>query len=233
MYKYGGGGGANIASSTSSRTARRRRTRGLGQKTFLRRLTRKYYPSCMHDEQTLREKNKEKYVEHKITYGEMEYEGIDKLYAYVSQIRPINTFIDVGSGRGKLCMFMASKPQIERSLGIELVESRHRDAMYLKQQLKSNFADKVEFINSNIFNVDLTAYNFSPQSVFVWFSNLCFDQSTTNKIFEKMKQELPVGTIVTCSNKITEEVDGFQYLDTQIIPMSWHKDSNVYVYTII
>jgi len=185
----------------------------------------------MHDDQPTRDKNQEKYIQHTITYGEMEYEGIDKLYAYVSQIRPIDTFIDIGSGRGKLCMYMASKPQISRVLGVELVESRHIDAMYLKRQLKSDFADKVEFINSNIFDVDLTPYQNS--TIFIWFSNLCFEQSSTNKIFEKLKQELPVGTIVTCSNKINEEVGGFGLFDTRQIPMSWHKDSNVYVYTII
>jgi hypothetical protein len=225
MYRYGGSGGGG------GRTARRRRTRGLGQKSFIRQLTRKYYPSCMHDDQTTREKNHDKYgAEHKITYGEMEYEGIDKLYAYVSSIRPIDTFIDIGSGRGKLCMYMASKPQIQRALGVELVESRHADAMFLKRQLKSDFADKVEFINSNIFNVDLSCY--ANSHIFIWFSNLCFEQSSTNKIFDKLKQELPVGTIVTCSNQINEEVRGFTLLDTRQIPMSWHRDSNVYVYTI-
>jgi len=224
----------------------------MNSKTFIRGLTRKLYPVCKFDGNENRAQNSEKYAEHKITYGEMEYEGIDKLYAFAKNVRPnIDTFIDIGSGRGKLCMYMAAKPQISRCLGIELVECRHNDAMQLKQQLNSEYADKVEFINSNIFDIDFAKYHFSQERIFIWFSNLCFDQTTTNSIFEKIKQELPVGTVIACSKtlcidnaqsnekndnfseSIDDTVDGFRLLSTVSIPMSWSKDSNVYVYTIV
>ena len=197
------------------KTQRRRKIKQMTRKNFVKKLTEKLYPSCKHDEDTQKQQNREKYAEHKITYGEMEYEGIDRLLAYVSKIRPnIDTFIDIGSGRGKLCMYMASKPQIKRTLGIELVESRHEDAMHLKRELKSDFADKAEFINSDIFDVDFAAYDFEKNQVLIWFSNLCFDSKITNDIFEKLKQELPVGTIIGCSNTIDQNIKTFTLLDT-------------------
>lgn len=217
------------------RTMRRRKTRAMNQRTFVRNLTRKLYPVCKHDSDCDKQTNQQTYAQHRITYGEMEYEGIDILHAFVQNIRPnIDTFIDIGSGRGKLCMYMASKPEINRCLGVELVESRHNDAIHLKQKLASDYANKVEFVNSDIFNIDFASYGFQRERVFIWFSNLCFDPEITDKIFEKLKRELPVGTVIACSNPLNQDVvDGYRLLDTTKIPMSWNKESRVNVYTIL
>jgi tRNA G46 methylase TrmB len=220
------------------RTMRRRRTRGMNQRTYIRNLTKRLYPVCQKDSSIDQEYNTQTYADNKITYGEMEYKGIDMLYEFVKNIQPnIDTFIDIGSGRGKLCMYMASKPEIRQCLGIELVESRYKDAVHIKQKLASEYADKVGFVNSDIFNVDLTLSlsALKEQSgIFIWFSNLCFDPDVSDKIFAKLKRELPVGTVITCSQALNQEsVDGFQLIYTTKIPMSWIEASHVNIYTII
>ena len=76
--------------------------------------------------------------------------------------------------------------------------------------------------------VDLTKYN--NYNIFIWFSNLCFDQETTNNIFEKLKSELPKETIICCSKKTNNS--SFIQIDNINIPMSWNKSSNVSIYKL-
>lgn len=181
----------------------------------------------------------------------MEYEGMQRLYSYVKKINGhIDTFIDVGSGRGKLCMFMASQPEISRVLGVELVTQRHEDALALKAELIEyqrtgktvskrvlncptggggiDYANKVTFLNQNVLEIEFAGY---VGEVFVWFSNLCFDQSTTNDIFAKLAKELPKGSIICCSKEPSVEIG--ESIGEVIIPMTWSKNSTVFMYKII
>ena len=198
------------------------------KKNYIRSL-KNIYPSCKFDDDKTKE-NYSKYNEHKIVYGEMEYDGIQQLYSFITKKynSNINCFIDIGSGRGKLCMFMASQPKINKVLGIELVEQRHHDAEKLKKDLASDYSNKVELVNNDVLKVDLTKYN--NYNIFIWFSNLCFDQETTNNIFEKLKSELPKETIICCSKKTNNS--SFIQIDNINIPMSWNKSSNVSIYKL-
>ena len=69
------------------------------------------YPLCKHDWILSKNDNNTNYDGHKIVYGEMSYEGIETLYSITST--PSNSiknkfdaFIDIGSGRGKLCLYI-------------------------------------------------------------------------------------------------------------------------------
>lgn len=187
------------------------------------------YPFCKHDNTG---EDKSLYAQHKITYGEMSYEGIELLYQYVLtncfHILP-HCFIDIGSGRGKLCLYMAEKSNIEQVVGIELVKSRYDDAIKLKEDLKTDsYTKKVEFYNSNIFDLSLRKI-IGTSPIFIWFSNLCFESSNTDAIFNKIVDELPLGSIICCS-KIPTNNENCVLKNTIVIPMSWSNNSNVYVY---
>jgi len=191
------------------------------------------YPEIVKDTSEEREMFKEKYKEHKITYGEMEYEGLEKLFRYISKFDPrINTFIDVGSGRGKLVLYMAGKKNIKKSIGIELVDKRHENALQLLDQLNMfpNFTNKVTLLNQNVLEISFEEY--LPKEVgitFVWFSNLCFDQEITDSIFNKIKTELPKGSIICCSK--CPNMSNIDDLPSINIPMTW-SNSTVYIYRI-
>jgi len=66
---------------------------------------------------------------------------------------------------------------------------------------------------------------YKDYDIFIWFSNLCFDQSLINTIFEKLKDELPAGTILCCS-KPPDPIVG-QLIDFVKVKMSWAKSSSV------
>ena len=203
------------------KTRKNRKTKS--RKHFVNSL-KKLYPTCKHDSVS---KN---YEGHKVTYGEMEYNGIELLYKHITKKynSNISSFIDVGSGRGKLCMFMAAEPKIRKVIGIELVKERHDDAEALKTNLDPLYADKVTLLNSDIFKIDLQDFNLS--NVFVWFSNLCFDQNVTDDIFKKLIAELPSGSIICCSKPHT--LPELHLLDSIQIPMSWNSSSNVKIYKL-
>ena len=208
------------------------RTTRKQNRSFFEQLYEKY-PSCVHDSIA-----HHKYPKQKIIYGEMEYEGMRDLYAYVRGLEPsLGGFMDIGSGRGKLCLFMAEFPEIKYSIGIELVHKRCRDARKLKRDLGEDFVSitkKVQFLCKNALEIDyptLIPRNSSP--CFVWFSNLCFVSETSDAILRKLSVELPHGSIVACSQALSEETreeDGIQKIGKVSVAMSWNTSSNVFVY---
>ena len=165
----------------------------------------------------------------------MNYEGIELLYTYLTKnnfnILP-HCFLDVGSGRGKLCLYMAEKQNIDRSIGIELVEIRYKDSLKLQEELHyTTYTNKVEFYNSNIFDISLRQL-ITTSPVMVWFSNLCFDPNTTDEIFQKLVNELPNQSIICSSKPPNIVIENCEYKDSITVPMSWFENSNVYIYQI-
>lgn len=166
--------------------------------------------------------------EDKITYGEMDYEGIHQLYNHIKKINStIDCFIDIGSGKGKLCIYMATQPKIERVIGIEIVKERHEDALDLKSDLRNELSDKVELVNKSIFDVNFKKYE--TNQVFVWFSNLCFNSSEKNDIFKKLRIWLSRGSLICCLSKPDINIE---YLESVTIPMSWNHSCPVYIYRL-
>ena len=198
-------------------------------KEFIQKL-KDIYPNCKHDD-NVDCSNYSNHYGQKVTYGEMEYDGIEKLYSIIEKkYNPnMDCFMDIGSGRGKLCMYMSAQPNIDKVFGIEIVEERHNDANRLKNKLNSEFTNKIELLNMDIFEMNLREH--SGKNNFIWFSNLCFDQNIIDNIFEKIKNELPEGSIICCSKKPDNEI-GLNYLESIEIPMSWSKESIVYIYKL-
>jgi hypothetical protein len=202
---------------------------GGGSETYIEDLI-KLYPKCKYETTPLHNK----YTDHKTTYGEMEYSGIKKLHDEVKTLnKKINSFIDIGSGRGKLCFYMAGDADIQKSVGIEIVKERHDDALHLLKQLPKKYAEKVQLINADIFNVKLASNYQNNRQTFVWFSNLCFDQNIIDKIFIKMVKELPSGSLICCSKICQIKENNLKLIKTTLTDMSWNKDQPVHIYEIL
>jgi len=210
-------------------TRKRRRIQKYTRKNYVSDL-KNYYPSCKHDNGQINNI----YEGHKITYGEMTYEGMKGLFSRIRQLNPgINMFFDIGCGRGKLCLFLASSPKIKKTVGVELVKERYDDAVMLKNRLVEDYANKAQFIHANIFDVNLTQLLPQNPNVFLWFSNLCFEQNITDDVFIKFAQQLPSGTIICCSKQPGIENTKLSFIESIVVEMSWTKTSNVYIYSIV
>ena len=184
------------------------------------------YPSCKHDVGKL----SNTYDEHHITYGEMEYEGIQTLLNKLNQ--KFNNFIDLGSGRGKLPLYVANYPDITNSIGVELVKERYEDALIIKDKLYNfnEITDKVKFINDDFININLS--NYTNGLTLVWISNFCFSQDLSNRIFKKLIQVLSAGSIICSSKEHNLTTNNLVNIGKLPIKMSWYNESTVYIYKI-
>jgi len=160
------------------------------------------------------------------TYGEMEILGIKKLYTYLLKTYSFNCFMDLGSGKGKVCAYMAKQPAIKEVVGIELVEERHQEALKLMDTLNPEEKQKVTLVLNDIFKVPLKKYK--DMESFIWISSLCFPQDVVNNIFKKIKRELKPGTIVCCSKTPTIHIG--ELIGTLTVPQTWNSEHLVSIY---
>jgi len=202
------------------------------------------YPECKFDRGIV---DYNDYPDDNVTYGEMEYNGIDQLYDYVMSLEKKDSnqeqkyaFIDIGAGRGKICIYMASKPNITQSNGIELVKLRHIDSISLLQSFSKRkrfrpFLSKINFYNENMFHFNFRDSLQDPsQKCFIWINDLCFELETINKLFIKLSEDLEPNSIISC-NKMPAIDQApfskhFKLINTLSIPMSWNKNgSDVFI----
>ena len=194
-----------------------------------------FYPKCI---KKLSESNDKTH-----TYGEMEYDGIEVLYNKVMQINPgIKFFLDIGSGRGKLPCWFAEQEQIVKSIGIEIVEQRCRDAEKLLRDLKENFpkqTNKIELLCGDVSTYNLAQLTSGEPDTLVWISNLCFGDELSLRVFTQIVNQLTTGTIIACSKKPTGQdstdiMNKIKFINTIQIQMSWwNKLSDVHIFQIV
>jgi hypothetical protein len=202
----------------------------------------KLYPSCVHDHGTIEyaDIDEIKKQEYATTYGEMDYPAIELFNNKFNPHNEIKYFIDFGSGRGKLPLFMAF--YVEKSFGIELVKNRHDDAVKLKEQLAkeySKFTNKVELLNTDMFDFLKTINkNTFKSPVLIWISNLCFSEKITSRLFNELLAKMPSGSIIGCSKIPNVIPEGIIPLNNEngtnklIVKMSWSETSVIYIYKI-
>lgn len=189
------------------------------------------YPSVVFDnkKQDLSDNNDKS--KNNTTYGEMNYDGINIINKKFNSTNQFNTFIDIGSGRGKLVLWYAVEPNITKSIGIEIVKQRHLDAIDLKNKLEyPKVTLNVEFINKDFMDIDFSSILNPNSKVIIWMSNLCFNKDITDNIFVKLVKEFPKGTIICCSKETTNP--NVKLIETINVPMSWTSSSSVHVYQI-
>ena len=189
------------------------------------------YPTCQFDKQN----NHDTYSNYAIVYGEMTYKGINQLNTIVNPNNDFKYFIDIGSGRLKLPIYMASNPNIIKSYGIELVTERYNDGMQLLDKLKQNsnfniYTSKITSINDDLFNIDLRTL--LPEKTFVWISNLCFSENINDKLFHKLTTELKPESIICCSKQPSTDIPGLEFVRNIPIQMSWTENSDTYIYKV-
>lgn len=186
-------------------------------------ICKKYMKNKTKSKQSIR---RNKTLKYNTTYGEMEISGIEKLYNHLKPMNSFDCFMDLGSGKGKICMYMAKQPDIKQVVGIELVDERHEEALQLMKTLKPEDAQKVSLQLNDIFKVSLKKYK--DMNTFIWISSLCFPQDVVNNIFKKIKKELKEGTIICCSKTPTVNIG--KLIGTLTVPQTWNKDHLVSIY---
>lgn len=206
-----------------------RRNKTLNNKYYINKL-KKIYPHTQYDSHS------GKHPIYNTTYGEMNYDGMNNMFSNLQDynVNQCKTFMDLGCGRGSICLYMASKPNIKNSIGVELIKERIDDAINLKNNLgKNNYTSKIQFYNDDMFEF-INNQPIDNNPYLVWISNLLFDDGFTNKIYENLIRKLPNKSLI-CSSKPPLEYDKNQCQEIKQfnVPMSWNEDSSIYAYKII
>lgn len=116
-------------------------------------------------------------------YGEITYAGMEPLYKAL-MLKPDDVVYDLGSGLGKLVLYLALRGPAQRVVGIEVGERRHRNAAAAEGRLRATLGNGLagdagarssEFacIQGDIRNL------IYKDATVVLFSNLCMDASLT------------------------------------------------------
>ena len=147
----------------------------------------------------------------KFVYGEIRKAGVETIYKEISEYDGLDTFVDVGSGTGKICLHMSMISNFENIVGIEIVTGRHLYAIELQQNLGRDF-DNVTFLNDDILKIEF------ERPCVVFTNDVCFPNQLTKIIWNS----LPVGShFISCKNLGNSVKEIYLDVTWQLEPCRW------------
>ena len=148
----------------------------------------------------------------KFVYGEIRKAGVETIYKEISEYDGLDTFVDVGSGTGKICLHMSMISNFENIVGIEIVTERHLYAIELQQNLGRDF-DNVTFLNDDILKIEF------ERPCVVFTNDVCFPNQLTKIIWNS----LPVGShFISCKNLGNSVKEINLNVTWQLEPCRWY-----------
>lgn len=157
------------------------------------------------------------------TYGELTKAGLERILSNINS--KFSSLIDLGSGAGKICLNSCLYENIDRIVGVELSEQRHKIATSAQELLlkQSSIASKVQFVQC-----DMLEYNLNNFDICI-VSNLCFNDKFNQALSEKFDKELSPGTCVFSSKHIpSSKANLITIIDN--VSMSWNSKSKMFQY---
>ena len=152
------------------------------------------------------------------TYGELTRQGLNTLLHNKNLKNKV--FYDLGSGKGNVVIYAAQDyPQFKKCNGIEFHDERHNEALINLQQ-NTDLKPLVSFVHGDILKQNLS------DGDFFYISNLCFNQSTNLKIYDKLKRELKQNATVFCSRPICNK----NIKPNKTVKQTWWENSDIYEY---
>ena len=168
-----------------------------------------YSPDELND---LIDKRKEIINSDKFVYGEIRKAGVETIYKEISEYDGLDTFVDVGSGTGKICLHMSMISNFENIVGIEIVTGRHLYAIEFQQNLGRDF-DNVTFLNDDILKIEF------ERPCVVFTNDVCFANQLTKIIWDS----LPVGShFISCKNLGNSVKEIYLDVTWQLEPCRWN-----------
>jgi len=161
------------------------------------------------------------------TYGEITDEGVQE---FIKMTKPTekDVFYDLGSGIGRMTVKMYLDTPIQKSVGIELADSRHNQALAIKEQLKEKGklvpGRTLEFKKGDILKANIA------DATIIYTASTCFSDEFMKKLTNKLaslKKGLKVFTLRPLAKH-----ESFKLKKEFQLPMTWSKNVSVYWYEL-
>mmetsp|Transcript_11557 Transcript_11557/g.24322 ORF Transcript_11557/g.24322 Transcript_11557/m.24322 type:complete len:293 (+) Transcript_11557:138-1016(+) len=115
-----------------------------------------------------------------LQYGEVTYTGMEALYTAL-RLKRGDVFYDLGSGVGKLVLYVALRGEVLRSVGLEVGERRHALADSACQRLaKQVEVQGTPCADFAVMLADISRQHYNDATVVV-MTNLCMDMGIINR----------------------------------------------------
>lgn len=157
---------------------------------------------------------------HSYIYGEVDYQCINKILRQFSILENRETFIDIGSGCGKLIVGLAKDSLFEENIftGIEIHKPRYENSLLLQQEY--DCYNNTEFILGDFRELFLGKYDV------LYCCNTIFGEKENNSLFNKINREFKGYFIVFVFDKSIEK-----YLIKKFsVHTSWLKNTSIYLF---
>ena len=153
-------------------------------------------------------------------YGEVNPKHIVQIIKDLDHDR-CSHFVDIGSGCGKLVVYMALKFPDKYCCGVEIHENRHESAMSLLDNYET-IIGTTEFICTNFMKIYFGNYDL------LYCCNVIFSKEDNKKLYKKILTEFSGYVILFNYN-----YDLQHYLLKKIlVDTSWERKVYVYVFSI-
>lgn len=172
-----------------------------------------------------------------LQYGEVTYEGMEPLYEALG-LKNDDVFYDLGSGSGKIVLYVALRGQAAKSVGLEVGERRHE----LASSACTNLADQLETSKSHLPSLkqacskmevklaDICSYDHFDVSVVV-FTNVCIDMQVQSRALNQCLKCPSFRRLVTTSPMLPNL--RLKQVGSVMVSCSWAKTSCWQIYNVL
>ena len=129
------------------------------------------------------------------------------------------TFLDIGSGCGKVVIYLAYKFNLLID-GIEIDKNRYEKSLHLLE--KYNLFNNISFYNTDFNKVYLGNYDV------IYCCNLVFSKEDNHKLFKKIIKEFSGIVILFYYNYLFKNY----LIKTYNIKTSWNRNQEIYIFKI-
>ncbi len=161
------------------------------------------------------------------TYGEIMPAASVRLVDAL-RLGPDDTFVDLGSGVGKLVVTAALRSKVGRAVGVELGKDRHRDAVSaVRAAVDAGLLAPgvVELRNQDILRTSLAG------ATVLYTCSTAFPYAFTKRLAQRVARLRRRVRFVTLQ-ELDCDVPGFALTEVLRLDMSWARKRKVHVYAV-
>lgn len=156
-------------------------------------LCQQYLNLVYHDAQVLSREHNHSISE---TYGEILYPSMENLISTLSLSKQ-DVFVDLGSGLGKIVLYVFLRTLVKEAHGIEIIPGLHHQALAAAQRVYRELPDFYVGDRKLIFTVGDFLENSLTEASVLLIGSPCFSPTMSYKMGEMINQSKRIHTVLT------------------------------------